>query len=433
MTKVTPAFTRNNSKSSRLLSSVSSPSERRGMWLLCMFAFSLSPLVGCEHGRGPVQDWIRDHAHISSVATIEPRNTHLLPNQTTDQGDQPMTITGLSGITYLGPEPLQDELVSLDPQDRFEQRWHRFAAIADSKTAIIVLMRVRFSLSGNIRDVEVNGCTRLQHRLDFEGITVDPRDDGEVEWVWLSDEQQKNPGIHRYSLSSGSRLETLDMPDILRARCRVSATRRAAYPVRKNMGLESLTRSWDGTELWTATEQAVIPDGPTATDQVGTTVRLMRFVKLSDGTIMPIGQYAYRVDPIHGPKTRRAVSGLVEMVMTPHGHMLALERSAVESLNPFEHRLYMLDFRDADDVTAWRDGLAAEGAKPYAPVEKILIWKTSWVTSPGNLEGLCVGPRLPNGNFIILGVVDDGDPISGNVLVSFELGVERLRPVMAVR
>ncbi|NOZ41233.1 MAG: PEP-CTERM sorting domain-containing protein [Planctomycetes bacterium] len=37
-----------------------------------------------------------------------------------------------------------------------------------------------------------------------------------------------------------------------------------------------------------------------------------------------------------------------------------------------------------------------------------------------NLEGLTLGPRLPNGDFILLGVVDDGtsDPLSSNTVVS---------------
>ena len=38
-----------------------------------------------------------------------------------------------------------------------------------------------------------------------------------------------------------------------------------------------------------------------------------------------------------------------------------------------------------------------------------------------NLEGIGVGPRLPNGSSILLGVVDNGDPISSNTIVSFEL------------
>ncbi|HCK40707.1 MAG: hypothetical protein CMJ72_03325 [Planctomycetaceae bacterium] len=38
-----------------------------------------------------------------------------------------------------------------------------------------------------------------------------------------------------------------------------------------------------------------------------------------------------------------------------------------------------------------------------------------------NLEGIGVGPRLPNGSWILLGVVDSGDPISSNTIVSFEL------------
>jgi hypothetical protein len=37
------------------------------------------------------------------------------------------------------------------------------------------------------------------------------------------------------------------------------------------------------------------------------------------------------------------------------------------------------------------------------------------------MEGLALGPRLPNGNWVLLGVVDDGDPFSNNTLVALEL------------
>ena len=40
-----------------------------------------------------------------------------------------------------------------------------------------------------------------------------------------------------------------------------------------------------------------------------------------------------------------------------------------------------------------------------------------------NLEGLCLGPQLANGNRVLLGVVDDGDAVSNNTLVAFELVV----------
>ena len=37
------------------------------------------------------------------------------------------------------------------------------------------------------------------------------------------------------------------------------------------------------------------------------------------------------------------------------------------------------------------------------------------------LEGLCLGPKLPNGNHVLLGVVDSGDGYSKNTVVAFEL------------
>jgi len=59
----------------------------------------------------------------------------------------------------------------------------------------------------------------------------------------------------------------------------------------------------------------------------------------------------------------------------------------------------------------------------YSSVVKELLWSG---TADGgffgqNLEGLALGPQLANGNWVLLGVVDDGDSFSSNTIVSFEL------------
>ncbi len=146
-------------------------------------------------------------------------------------------------------------------------------------------------------------------------------------------------------------------------------------------------------------------------------VRLVRFT-VNGNTVTPAEEYAYVVEPIHRGLGQPFCSGLSDMVVLPDGTLLTLERSAIEGIPTFETRIYQVDFTGATDISqgALADGLKGQN---YTPVKKKALFASSRIGE--NLEGLCLGPKLANGNQVLLGVVDNGDPISKNTLVSFEL------------
>ncbi len=188
-----------------------------------------------------------------------------------------------------------------------------------------------------------------------------------------------------------------------------------------NRGLESLTRRADGKEMWTANEEALTADGPVSTDKAGTVVRLQRLA-VSGNTVTPAEEYAYLTEPIHGGIGKPICNGLSDLVELPDGTLLSLERSAVEGLPPLETRIFQIDFTGATDIS---HGALAKGliGQKYTPVKKTLLFdsKSEGNSIGENLEGLCQGPKLENGNWALLGVVDNGDPVSKNTLVAFEL------------
>jgi hypothetical protein len=187
-----------------------------------------------------------------------------------------------------------------------------------------------------------------------------------------------------------------------------------------NKALESLTRSVNGDALWTANEESLSVDGPNATAASGTTVRLQKFTELG-ATVTAGPQFAYQVDPIHsttGPNR----SGLVDLVMLPDDTLLALERSAAATLPAFRGRVYQVDFAGATDTSAaeFNGGLAG---KSYTPVGKTQLWSGQAGGMQGaNLEGLTLGPPLASGNWLLLGVVDNGGS-GATTIVSFELAI----------
>ena len=83
--------------------------------------------------------------------------------------------------------------------------------------------------------------------------------------------------------------------------------------------------------------------------------------------------------------------------------------------------IYEIDCNGATDVSqspfdAGRDG------ETFTQVGKQLLSSVTVGAAGGeNLEGLALGPRLPNGNWVMLGVVNNGDPLSSNTIVSLEI------------
>lgn len=297
-----------------------------------------------------------------------------------DQSGEDFTVTGLSGLTWL--------------------HGTRFMAIMDNSDKLVFL-NVEFTADGAISSARIVGGLTLADSCDFEGIACSTP---ERDSVFLAEED--TPAVQEYSLWDGALLQTLKPPPVF-------------FNDRANFAFESLSRQPGGTELWTANEEALTVDGDVSTPQHGTVVRLLRYAPADEAgrtrCAGPAEQFAYITEPMHGGDIFRGRSGLVDLAVLPSGQILALERSFALSIpDLFQNRLYELDFSGATEVSKFVDGLDGE---VFTPVSKYLLW----TGNVGNLEGLALGPPLAGGNRALLGIVDNGDPLSTNQLVAFEL------------
>ena len=171
--------------------------------------------------------------------------------------------------------------------------------------------------------------------------------------------------------------------------------------------------------MWTANEQALTIDGPVSTAAAGTTVRLLKLNVVGNATSAG-SQYAYNVEPIHGTSTLGSPqSGLSDLTLMPDGTLLALERSVAVATPIYLNRIYEINPAGATDVSVapFSAGLLGQS---LTPVSKTLLWSGSIDGSFGqNMEGLTLGPQLANGDWSLIGVVDNGDGNSGNTIVAF--------------
>jgi hypothetical protein len=316
----------------------------------------------------------------------------LQSDQTTDQSGTGFTITGLSGITYRGGT--------------------QYTAVMDNSNKLVNL-DIELKPDGSIATATVTGGVSVATSRDYEGIAYT---NAERNSVFISNEATPPPpAVYEYSLENGKLLQTVNMPKVFMHQV-------------DNRGLESLTRRPDGKEMWTANEEALTVDGPASSATIGSVVRLQRFT-VDGNRATPTEQYAYVVEPIHSAIGLPICSGLSDLVDLPDGRLLALERSAREGLPPFETRIYLIDFASATDISQGdlADGLSG---KSYKPVAKTELFKSTRIGE--NLEGLCIGPKLANGNWAVLGVVDNGDGLSKNTLVAFELSDPAPLPIETI-
>jgi hypothetical protein len=167
--------------------------------------------------------------------------------------------------------------------------------------------------------------------------------------------------------------------------------------------------------VWTANEEPLPADGlPTAAAAPGI-VRLTRLPLPRGGEPAAATlQLAYPVDPPHEfvrVFAGQPLSGLVALAAVGGGRLLALERSGAPGLPPFASRIYAVDSGGARDVSQVEGDLAG---RVEARLEKRLLWGDALGV---NLEGLCLGPWLADGNRAVVAVADNGGLGTPNQLV----------------
>jgi hypothetical protein len=172
--------------------------------------------------------------------------------------------------------------------------------------------------------------------------------------------------------------------------------------VRRNLAFESLTANSD--YLYTATENALVQDGPAATLTNGSPSRLLEYDLAST---RPGREFAYFVSPIPAapnPPGGFADNGLVELQpLDDSGTLLAMERSFAVGVGNTV-RLFEVSTVGATDVSSY-DVLPAS----FEPVSKRLVadFELDLGITPDNLEGMTFGPTLPDGRILLIVVSDN--------------------------
>ncbi|MEO3761082.1 esterase-like activity of phytase family protein [Mycobacterium sp. B14F4] len=225
---------------------------------------------------------------------------------------------------------------------------------------------------------------------DPEGIAVD----GARRLLYWSSEGERDGALVR---DPSVRIATLDgsyvgefvLPDMLRM------TDGPTGP-RQNRALEGLTLTPDGRHLWAAMEGPGHQDGALPTAEAGTLTRITRFdVETRTAT----AQYAYPLEKVRsGP---RGDNGLTDLVALDEQNFLAVERGYGDRV---QAGVYRVSVGDAEDVLG-RPSL--QGPPPRTMTKTLLLGLPDAVDPIDNIEGITLGPALPDGRRALILVSDD--------------------------
>jgi len=304
---------------------------------------------------------------------------------------RPAVPESLSGITYVGG--------------------NRFWAVADDGTGAeggLYECTIDLGPEGtNVASFSIcstNERVRLGSASDLEGCAYDPA----TGWVWATDEGGRN--VRAYDPATGAQVGGVHVPYIL-----------TTHP--GNFGFEALSMRGDGLALWTCNEEALVGDGSRSSHAAGTTIRLAKYSRRSARDEFALeAMYPYTTDAWTYPydykgKARLGVAGLCAL---PDGSLLVLERELSFGSTSIlamiaNHRLGWRVYRvarpeDATDVKGY-DSLK-DGATWTGTEKSLLAEGGGLILGGGNFEGICLGPRLANGDLSVLLLSDAGDGIS---------------------
>ena len=313
-------------------------------------------------------------------------------------------VGGLSGLTYDAPRGVY-YAISDDHSEHAPARFY---------TLTIDLVDGRLDagdvvFTGVTTLLDASGAPFAEGAIDAEGIAAVGDD------VYVSSEGDVGKGvapfIRRFGLDGRQRgslpLPGYYLPDAA-----------GDVGIRDNLAFESLTVTPDGGELITATENALVQDGPAADVGVGSPARILVY-DLATGT--PVAEAVYRVGPVPKPPLKAGdfrVNGLAELLALDRGHLLALERAFAAPAELWV-RLYRVSLAGATDVFD-RPRLSAAG-DAVRPVEKTEVVDLGRLlaahgVSLDNLEGMALAPPLPDGRRPLIVVADDNFSITQRTL-----------------
>lgn len=280
-----------------------------------------------------------------------------------------------------------------------------------------VLDNNKVSFTGVTALRKPDGSTFAPLSTDTEGIAVTGSGT-----AFISSEGEVNgantirvkPFINEFSLTTGQQVRSLPIPAKFLPDSSVAASQtKGTYD---NLAFESSALTPNKKTLVTATENALVQDGARGSATNGSRSRILKF-NLATGQAGK--EFLYPTDPVAvspNPATGFATAGLVDLLALDNtgNHLLALERSFSSGVPGTGNtiKLYEVNLDGATNIKGIDslNALSANDFNKIKPAQKRLLLNFDQLNLPtglDNVEGLTLGPTLPDGRKSLVLVSDD--------------------------
>lgn len=346
---------------------------------------------------------------VSTLATAQPAvrvsslkflDEYVVPHKLNFQNT---TVGGLSGIDY-------------------DSRQDQYYLICDDRSSIndarFYTAKIRIS-NNRIDSVWFVAVASLRQKdgTPFPGSKKDPAKTPDPEamrydpvrrqWIWSSEGERivkvndtvlTDPSINIVR-KDGSYIDTFPLPKNLRMHSTPNGPR-------QNGVLEGMTFANHYKTLYVNLEEPRYEDGPRA--DVTPNEAWVRFYRFDVATKKNTAQFAYKLDPIAYPSTPAdafKVNGIPDILSIGNNRFIVLERSFSTGRLACTIKLFLADANGATDVKNIASLQQTPAARPIH--KKLLLNMDSLGRYIDNVEGVTLGPILPNGHRSLILVADD--------------------------
>ncbi|MDX2229395.1 MAG: esterase-like activity of phytase family protein [Leptolyngbyaceae cyanobacterium bins.349] len=326
-------------------------------------------------------------------------------------------VGGLSALTYDRQRNLF-YAISDDRSDFAPARFYTLNVALDRSTPNAVKLQ-SVSVEAVTPITNDDGQPYAKGEVDPEGIALSP-----LGTLFIASEgiasKDIPPFVREFDLKTGQWQRSLPVPKRYTPQLEDG---KLVQGVGENLGFEALTLGGispgaiEPFRLFAATESALTQDlSPEYPQQGASRNRWLHYSVDPDHSLL-VSEQLYPMDP---PPAGAQYHGLTEILAIDQGgHFLSLERSF--GANGFGVKLFQLSIGSATDTTNIENFKGTlPGVQPIR--KKLLLDLTQLGIRLDNLEGMTLGPQLPDGSRSLVLISDDNfNPLQVTQLLLFRL------------
>ena len=225
--------------------------------------------------------------------------------------------------------------------------------------------------------------------------------------IWSSEGERKvsrkdtileDPAINVIS-TNGKYIDSFELPILFK----IQSIQKGS---RQNGVFEGMTFADNYKTMYVNAEEPLYEDGPRAdTMDNNAFIRILEYDVASKKNSK---QFAYKLEPVAFPAippTAFKINGVPDILSIGNGQLLVIERSFSTGHTQCTIRLFVADLKNATDV---KDNQSLKEHPQFTPVvKKLLLNMDDLGIFTDNVEGVTLGPTLPNGHKTLIFIADN--------------------------